>query len=291
MSRQLHHAGPVRHVLAYLLTLMLALCLVCAVFGTALLRLDRPGDLFARVTDAALDLQEARVRETIVGLADTYYFDPAPVCALFPRERFRELNAGSVDWWRQLPEADAAFTPPVFADSAIAELVRNDPAFQEATDPTMRRIIAEDRVAYVICQAVQNAVYPIRTPLVSAAMPRVTARVNVARILPLLRLVLPAMVGASVLLVGLLWVLMRRCGAWGYIGSGMVAAALTGAALMLIIHRLDLAGQAGLVSPVLAAELRVLGQQLALLPGLCCGLLAVFGIVLTIGTASARKEN
>lgn len=291
MSYEKLHAGPVRHVLAYLLTLVLALCLLTTALSTVLLRLDHPGSIFTQVTDAALDLQEAHVRETIVSLADTYHFDPAPIVELFPRERLRELNAEAVAWWHQLLETDAALTPPTFVDSAIAELVRGDPAFQEATEPTMRRIIAEDQVAYVICQTVQNAVYPIRTPLIGAALPRITERIDLAGLLPLLRLLLPTILGASVLLILVIWLLMRHCGSWGYIGSGMVCAGFMLISLLFFIDRLDLAGQAGLVSPILAAELAALGSKLALFPHIIFYFLLIPGLSLCYLTYADRANS
>lgn len=284
--------GVLAQAVSYLLAVALtAMVLVGVVSGQAVRMLgDR--DMYLRVTDTVIDAQTARVAQAVHETAQSYPFDEQAVQALAGKDAVRAFNAEVIDWWLGLA-APETVPAPSWSEPDIEETVRADEAFQAAVRSTMRRQIAREGVAVPIEKAMNSAVIPLRATLVAAVMPKVQERVPLARLISLLGWVPAACAVSAAVFAMLIAVVMCRRLSWAlaWIGAGLAGGALCVGGLVWIVHLLDVAGQAALVSGILSQELLALGRELAAgmaVPAMIC---AAAGLLMIAASRMGKRRN
>ncbi|MGN0778819.1 MAG: hypothetical protein ACI4MJ_06700 [Aristaeellaceae bacterium] len=259
--------GRLAHTMAVLMTLLLTLTLFAAPLVWQAVRLMTDRQLHERVAldPAVTQAQMARITQAVEALAAEQSFAPSTVLELVTEDGVRAYNQEVIGWWMGLFQPDPVFAAPGWDPEPVQEAVRADALFQETVPATMRRTTARDQVAYPVAKAVQSAVLPLRSQLVTLAMPAVLAKVDAPRLLSLLEKAPLLLAGVSVLLAGLILLVMHRrlCKGGMYIGSAMAASGLLTLLLIGGIVLLDPCGMVAQASSLLAMQLGLLGQQLA----------------------------
>lgn len=278
--------GPFAHTLSVLLALLLTASLLCAALTLTMTRVLTDQGLHesvatdALVTQAQMDAITAKVE----ALAEAQSFQPETVTALITPEDLRAYNRTVVRWWMDLltsPSSDVS--APEWDTQAIQAAVLEDPLFQEAHTPATRHTIARDQVAYAAGKEIQSVVLPLRTQLIGLAAKAAYDRVDVAAHLEVFMQLPLWLAGVSVLLVLLMLLTMHRrlCKGWLYIGSALAAAGLLLLLLLLAIALANVPGLLRELSPLLALQVDLLLQALAIpTAGMAAaGIVVGFGLI------------
>lgn len=298
MKKQRRWPRMLQGLAGYLLTLLLVASLAgaCVLTLAEALLTDRALHERVATDDRVIDLQMARLDGEIRLLAEEHPFTLETVQALITRDSLRDYNRAAVAWWMGLlgeqPEPEAPFPDT----AALAEAVLADELFRENTMEFMRRIVAQDKIAYPIGQTLQETAVPVRVSVIALAMPEVAKRVSIPALMTLLGLVKTGLYAASAALLALLLATQGR-NRFVFASAGVLAA---DALLLAMTAAVWLAHPAEVLeglSAVLALQWRIL--QEALLPAvltvegalLLAGLL-LLAVALAIGRrASVRAER
>lgn len=276
--------GRLAHSFAIILTLLLVLTLAASCLTWQFHHVLTSADLHASIAlhPSVLDAQMARIESVIHTLAEQYHFAPDTVTSIVNRDAVAEYNRDVIDWWMALPSDNPVLSAPVWDASSVETAVREDPFFQENTPAARRRSIARDNIAYEIGQAVTRAVLPVRTQLLSLALPIVLQRIDLPHYVRLLSLApqLCAVVSVALLVLIALLMMRRIAKALMYWGSALAASALTLLAFGVVLWRLDLISVVAEVSPLLAMQLDLLCGHMALQLGVIALVLLAAGLAL-----------
>ncbi len=278
--------GFFAHALSALLALLLTVSLLLTALTLTMTRVLTDQGLHegiatdALVTNAQMDAITAKV----TALAEAQSFQPETVTALIAPEELRAYNRDVTRWWMDLltfPEADTA--APVWDTQAIQEAVLEDPLFQEAHTPATRRTIARDQVAFAVGREIQSAVLPLRTQLIALAADAVRDRLDVSAHLDVFTQ-LPLWLGGVSAVLALMILLLthrRLCKGGLYIGSALAAAGLILLLVLVLTAAADVPGMLGELSALLALQVNLLLQALAIpTAGMAAaGLLLGFGLI------------
>ncbi len=293
--------GFFAHALSALLALLLTVSLLLSALTLTMTRLLTDQGLHegiatdALVTQAQMDAIKARVE----ALAEAQSFQPETVTALILPEELRAYNRAVVSWWMDLllfSEAD--ITAPVWDTQTIQAAVLEDLLFQEAHTPATRRTIARDQVAFPVGKEIQRSVLPLRTQLIELATKTVRDRTDASTYLELFIRLPLWLGGVSVLLALMILVLMHRrlCKGGLYIGSALAAAGLILLLALLLTALADVPGMVRELSSLLALQVNLLLQALAIpTAGMAAaGMLLGFGLIgqhqRRMGRLTARSE-
>ncbi len=289
--KEIRLPGRVAHGAAWVLTLLLTLCLTMTCLGWQAARVLTDASLHEGV---ALDsrvqsAQMARIEEKVAQLAADYAFQPETIMSLIDEESLADYNRQVTRWWMGLFQPEPELEAPSWDTSAMEQAVREDALFQESTAANMRRTIARDKVAYQAGQAIRRAVLPVRADILAALMPTVTERVNLPALAHGVRL-LPALCGAVACLAALLLLAVmhaRLSKAALYLGAGLGAAGLCTLGLCLMAGLPGISGLVGQVSSLLALQLKLLGGALLRQ----AGIFAAAALLLGMGLIALHQRD
>ena len=280
MSKHTRIAWPARAAsafLALLTALMLTICCVSLLAHSLLtsVSLHEGVALDARVTNAQMARINARAEE----LAAQYGFAPESVLSVVTQDSVTAYSRQVIAWWMGLLGDYPVLEAPAYPTADIEAAVRADELFQASIPAVQQRTIARDSVAYELSRTVSRAVLPLRTELMTLAMPRLLEKVSLPVWLGRLGKLPLVCAGTALrlMLVILLLLRARPDKAALYIGTALAGASLTVPGLMALAPLLNLGGMAAELSDMLALQLRVLYGRLALrallaaLPLLACG--------------------
>lgn len=280
--------------LGYLLTLLLTVFLIAACLLTLAEQLLTNQALHERVAvkPQVVDAQMARVEETVSELAEAYHFAPETVLNVVTRDALEAYGRSMTAWWMGLLDSDPDLDAPFPDSAAIEEAVCADELFRESTEDFMRRTIARDKVAYRVCQAMQDAVMPIRLSLVSLAMPHLTSR-NLSGIIGLLPTGRTILLGAAAVLFLLLMLIEGRS-RFLYGSVGLLAPFALLAAMTVLAAVANLPGLLASFSQPLAVQLGLLEAELLPIILAMEGALLLIGLVLlalAVKSAPAKRSR
>ncbi|MBR6953774.1 MAG: hypothetical protein IKH77_01865 [Clostridia bacterium] len=267
MSRE-KHAVPAR-VLAFLLSFLVALCLLLVPLGRAVL--DR--GLWRASAEVTLPQQQEAARTGIEAVAAALPFRPETALAFYPPQRLAELSRAGADWLFSLVSGEQ--TPlPDFSAEELTEAILADSLYEAEGPAVQRRQIARDEGAYGVERAVTRGVMPLRVSLLATA----ARRLPLGKAARLLRLGALALVGLTVLTAAAMLRLRKR----KLLGSALSGGALGALFFLIPLALLDIPGRAGALSPVFGAQCGVFLRGLAgtFLWGV--GAAALLGLALTI---------
>ena len=285
MSRHTRIAWPARaaSVLLALLTALALMICCAALLAHSLLTsvsLHESVALDARVTDAQMARITARTEE----LATQYGFAPESVLSVVTKDSVTAYSREVIAWWMGLLGDEPVLEAPAYPTADVEAAVRADELFQASVPAVQQRTIARDSVAYELGRTVSRAVLPLRTELITLAMPRLLEKVSppvwMGRLAKL-----PLVCGGAALGLMLMILLLLRARpdkAALYTGTALAGAALAVLGLTALLPLLNLGGMAAELSDMLALQLRVLYGRLALralltaLPLLACGYALLF---------------
>jgi len=254
--------GKLAHGLAILATFLLTVVLSVGCITWQVREVAADEDLHTSIAlnDRVQAAQMERIEGAVHDLAEQYHFSPDTVMGIVTPEAVAQYNRDVIAWWMQLLTDDPVTDAPEWDASEVEAAVREDALFQENTPSTQRRTIARDGVAYEVGRAVTKAVLPVRTTLLSLALPMALERVDVPHYMQLVNIAPRVCVLAAVALCVILVVLMRRRAskALMYLGSALAATALILAGCVLAVWSLGLTAMAGEVSSLLAMQLDLL---------------------------------
>lgn len=260
--------GKLAHGLAILTTFLLTVVLSagCIAWQAREVATDEGLHTSIALNERVQAAQMERIEGAVHGLAEQYHFSPDTVMDLVTPDAIAQYNREVIAWWMQLLSDDPVTDVPEWDASEVEAAVREDALFQENTPSTQRRSVARDGVAYEVGRAVTKAVLPVRTTLLSLALPMALERVDVPRYMRLLTLAPRVCALAAVALCVILVVLMRRriSKALMYLGSALAATALILAGCVAAVWSLGLTAMAGEVSSLLAMQLDLLGGHILL---------------------------
>lgn len=245
------------------------------------------------VSEGVLDDQLSRVQTAVTGLAEKYPFNTEAVLALADREAMRAYNAQIAAWWVALVQDGVMADVPEWSCPQIAETVMADEAFIAGVAASERRIVATEQVEAGVEQAMLKAALPLRAALLDAAFALVGSRIQLGKAL-LYAWMAPGLLLMASALTALLMLAVcardkRRALPW--IGGALMAAALVMAVALITVNSLDFAGQAGMISSMLAAEVRAVGSMIALRIGLLAGAAVLLGAGLTTAYQRLMKKT
>lgn len=293
MKKQRRWPRILQGLAGYLLTLLLVASLAGACVLTLAEALLTDRTLHERVAtdDRVIDLQMARLDGEIRLLAEEHPFTLETVEALITRDSLRDYNRESVAWWMGLlgeqPEPEAPFPDT----AALAEAVLADELFRENTMEFMRRIVAQDKIAYPIGQTLQETAVPVRVSVIALAMPEVAKRVSIPALMTLLGLVKTGLSAASAALLALLLATQGR-NRFVFASAGVLAADALLLAMTAAVWLAHPAEVLESLSAVLALQWRIL--QEALLPAVLTveGALLLAGLLLlAVALATGRRAS
>lgn len=295
MSKRKQRRWPrvLQGLVGYLLTLILALMLTGGCVLSLMQRLLTDQALHGRVAadDRVIDLQMARMDGEICDLAEEYSFAPETVLNLVTRDGVRAYGQEIVAWWMGLMGQQPVLTAPMPDTDEIAEAVREDALFQEHTESYLRRVIAQDSVAYPVGKALQGTVLPIRVSVVAVAMPEVMERVSLPALMEQLALAVKALFGASAVLLLLVLASQGR-NRFVFASAGLLAADALLAAMTVAVRAADLPGALSALSAALGLQAGILMEVLTPSVLLAEGGLLLAGVVLlALGLLTARRAH
>ncbi len=283
--RSVRLPGRVAHGLAWVLTLLLTLCLTMTCLAWQANRVLTAEKLHEDVAlnSRVLEAQRARVEERVNQLAEDYSFQPETVMNLVSQDALVEYNRRVIGWWMGLFQPNPTIEVPVWDTAQVEQAVREDALFQQSTAANMRRTIARDKVAYQVGLAVKRAVLPVRADILAALLPKLMEKISLPALARGVGL-LPVLCGAaSGVLALVLLVLMRKrlTKAALYIGAGLGASGLSALGLCLMAGWLNIGGLVGEISSLLALQLELLASRVLLQVGIfaACALLAGLGLI------------
>ncbi len=260
--------GKFAHILTVLLTLLMTLTLFLSALSWQGIRLLTNEKLHHSIAGdpAVTAAQMERITATVNEVAAAQSFDPATVMALVTEDAVRDFSLQSASWWLGFLQDDPVIAAPVWDTQAMEDAVREDELFRESVKSTLRRSVARDSVAYPIAQTIQEAVLPIRTQLISFAMPEVLSRIDMPAIMNMAVNIPLLLAAVSLAMAMLILIVMHRCVCKGgmYIGSGLAASALLTLMLLLGVLLLDPAAFIAQANALLALQVSMLLSQLAL---------------------------
>lgn len=293
MKKQRRWPRMLQGLAGYLLTLLLVASLAGACVLTLAEALLTNRALHERVAtdDRVIDLQMARLDGEIRLLAEEHPFTLETVQALITRDSLRDYNREAVAWWMGLlgeqPEPEAPFPDT----AALAEAVLADELFRENTMEFMRRIVAQDKIAYPIGQTLQETAVPVRVSVIALAMPEVAKRVSIPALMTLLGLVKTGLYAAAAALLALLLATQGR-NRFVFASAGVLAADALLLAMTAAVWLAHPAEVLAALSAVLALQWRIL--QEALLPAVLTveGALMLAGVLLlAVALATGRRAS
>ena len=263
--------GKPAHVLAVMLTFVLVLALLggSVLFAAHEMLTNKQLHLNTATNPQVLEAQRAYVLAKAEALAEEHPFSSAAVMGLLTDDALTEHNTAAVSWWMGLlgekPEVEA----PSWDARDMEQAVRDDAVFQEHTPAEHRRTVARDDIAYEMGKAVDKAVMPVRTELISLFMPKVLEKIDVPyymAYLPKIGLMCMALAVCMALL--LLAVMHRRLSkALLYIGAGLAAGAACLVMLGACTAMLGLPAMVEEISAVLALQARMTLRSVTLWAG------------------------
>ena len=273
-----HMPGKTARTLAFILSLLLTLTLFLTALSTQAVRLLTDDQLHRQIAtaDAVTDAQMERINSAIDTLAAQQSFAPETLKTLITREAVEDYAIQCVSWWMGLMQPDPVMTAPFWDDQALQNAVRKDELFQQSVKSALRRTVARDDVAYPVAKTIQETVLPIRAQLISFVLPTVLEKVNVPALMQYVSIA-PQALGCTALVLALLVLLtLRRSMSMGsmYIGSSAAAAALLTLGMLATVCLLNPAALAAQANALLAMQLSLLLNALAL-PLLIAGVIAL----------------
>lgn len=274
--------GRFAHVLAWIFTLLLTLCLTltCLTWQAHRVLTDTALHESVALNDQVTQKQMARIEEKVIELAETYSFQPETVMALVDSEALAQYSREVIAWWMGLVQENPNLEVPGFDTDDIETAVREDVLFQENTAANMRRTIARDQVAYQVGLAIKRAVLPVRADILSAVMPKLTEKVNLPGLARLVALS-PLLCGASAGMAALVLMLLMRkrlSKAGLYIGAGLAAASLCAVGMLCLAGLLNIGGMIAEINSLLALQFNLLMGQIMLQVGLCAAVALAVGV-------------
>ncbi len=261
-------ARLVSGVLAFLL--MLTLTSTCLAWQVN--RVATDSDLHGEIaTDSRITaMQMERVRQRVAELAGEYHFREETAMQFITEESLAEYSHKVIAWWMGLLGENPETEAPQWDTGELEQAIREDALFQEHTPANMRRTTARDLIAYEIGMEINRAVLPVRSDILSIAMPKVLEKVAVPVYMRYLAMVPMLCAGASAVLalLILLATLRRASKAARYIGIALAAAALCIVTVGVVVYLLDITGMIGEISTLLASQVSLLTKRVALQSGL-----------------------
>ena len=285
MSKMRRTAWPVR-VISALLSVLLALALAVGCAGYMMVSVLTHASLHEQVAldSRVTDMQMARITSQVEELAAQYGFAPESVLDVVTRDSVAAYSREVIAWWMGLLGENPRLEAPGYPTDDVEAAVRADELFRASVPAFRQRTVARDSVAYEVGSTVKCSVLPLRTELMTLAMPTLMEKVDlplwVGRLEKLPLLCAAAALGLAVLV--LLLMHARPDKAALYVGTAVAGAALTVLGITALVPLLDLADMAAEMSDILALQLKVLwgllARQAALmaLPALLCG----YGLIL-----------
>lgn len=276
--------GGLAHGLAILMTLLLTIVLAagCLLWQFAGLISDRSLHESIALTPSVVDAQMERIQSIVEDLAERYSFQPETVMDIVTRESVEDYAREVIAWWMGLTGDEPSIVAPAYDASAVEAAVREDELFLESTPSAQRRTIARDCVAYTVSQEITKAVLPIRTVLLTLALPSVLEKIDIPHYVQLAALAPKVCaIAAAVLLVLIALTMIRRISkAAMYIGAALAASTLVMLGVGAMVWSMGIGPMIKEVSSLLAMQLDLLGGHLVLQTGVSAIVFLGVGVAL-----------
>ena len=277
-------------LLAFLLTGTLLLFSACLIVRQELAPAMRENG--AGVSDEMIARQKELILARVDALAEQYSFNPVRVTSKINDTGLRDLNTQASMWWKSLITegkiTDDVSWQAIGLESALQMDLRKqvDPEDEEGLANLVAQCAAKVR------ESVVRVVLPLRQNLVRFGLKKAGEYADLANII-LFFVGMPwAALALSALLAGLIALLESRVlrRSLAYIGSAMGAAALTAAAVVVLVLRMDILPLVHEASPGLELEVRSILSGTALRTGILISALAA-GCVLCLLISRTGKEK
>ena len=276
--------GPAAHILCVIacLALTVLLTLTGIAFPAVRLLTDQALHLSVAQQDAVVDAQYARIGEEVDALSQQYPFEPKTAMDFITRDSLLDFNAQVVRWWMGFLQADPALDAPRYEISGLMDAVKADETFRAGVPQTSWTATARDKVVKNVEDIVTQTVAPLRLSLISLGVLGLLSKVDVPALASNLPYVPWALLAVCLLLMGLMVLFTHKRMVKGllYIGAACGASGLCLGALLGVTAWLNLPGYLAASWPLLAMQLRLLLQNLALSTGLTALALLVLGLAL-----------
>lgn len=239
-----------------------------------------------------LAAQKDYVRAKAEEIAKVNAFDPQTVMNLLTDEALQAHNAAAVAWWMVLLGEKPEMEAPAWDTRDMEQAVREDAVFQENTPSARRRTVARDDIAYEVGKAVDKAVMPVRTELMTLFMPKVLEKVNVPHYMGYLaKGGMVCLAAAAVLGVVVMLLMFRRLSkGLMYMGAGLAAAGLVALALGAVAALAGLPAMVGEISPIFGLQLQLTMRSLTVKGGIAAAACLLVGLGL-IGLHQADMKR
>ncbi len=294
MSKHAKKNLPARgwHVPAAVLAVLLTLALWATQLGVISMWALTSKGLHERVVldRATVDAQMTRIAEAIAGIGAEYGFDLAAVQEAVTRESVEELNRQTVAWWTRFgAEGELKEAPAYHAE--LKNVLEKDQQFIGSLDEmTVNSTI--EQVEARVDAAVRKSAIMIRDELLYGGIRRAGDRINIPKVLELVRK-LPGLGGAAcLLLAGLIaLVLSRKIQLAGqYIGGALSGCGLLILLTLGLLKAMNLATFIGEASEALQSQYLHLARILTMESiGGAVFLMIVGGMLMTWAVKTRRK--
>lgn len=235
-----------RGFLRYICAFLAVVCLLGA--AAAGLVVCMTTETFARCvndSEAVQTLQQQRIDQTVAALGEEWGVSADTLAPWTENAAIQQAEAVAAWWGALWQDAEADTDMPVLLDSheeaVLVADVRRDEGFIARTAESRRRAIARDEIAYVLDEAVCDAVTPLRRSILEMGLEMATESVE----LPMIRKVVMIGAGALALAALVLLILAHRMA-----GSTLVSAGLVMALLSVPVWLADIPGMLAQLSDV-----------------------------------------
>lgn len=291
-KRRVRTPGVPMRVLLFVLALMMTVLLALFALLWPASRLTYDRALYLSLTEETMPQQLEQVHAAVERAAQAHHFSSEAGFSAVTAESLQAYWTQVVDWTLGLfGDSPNYFEPPAWDAETLAETVRQDEQFQQAVDALERRSYARDVVAASVAAEVERTMMPLRPQVIAKGAHMLSSRVNLPRLMQLVRLLPWAVLGAAAVTALLLLLLSLRYRLSPlYLGSCLLSAAALAALGLLGAHLLDIAGACAQVSGSMAALVEALGHRLGWHLGGCCLVLALLGAVLLAWDVRRRRS-
>lgn len=280
------------NVPAAILAVLLTMALWATQLGAVSLWAVSSQRLHERValSQESIDRQMTRIAAEISAIGETHHFDPSPVTAAVTRENVEALNRQTVAWWTGFGATGELQEPPVYHTDLKDVLVKDQGFMQGLEETTVNSTV--EQVEARVDEAVRKSVVMVRDELIQGGLQRVTDRVDIPKVLEIIRKLPGLGAAASLLLAGLIALMMsRKIQLAGlYIGGALSGCGLLVLLTLGLLKALRLEASIGEASAALQAQYHHLARILTMESiGLATLMMIVGGLLMAWAVKTLRK--
>ncbi len=294
MSEKMRKNMPAKgwNIPAAILAVLLTMALWATQLGAVSLWVVSSQRLHERValSQESIDHQMTRIEAEISAIGEIHHFDPAPVTAAVTRESVELLNRQTVAWWTGFGATGELQDPPTYHADLKENLMKDQGFMQGLEETTINSTI--EQIEARVDEAVRKSVVMVRDELIQGGLQRVTDRVDIPKILEIIRKLPGLGAAASLLLAGLIALMMSRR---IQVAGQFIGGALSGCGLLMLLtlgllKALHLEACIGEASAALQAQYHHLARILTMETiGLAALLMIVGGLLMAWAARTMRK--